>query len=237
MKAFKPLSALVASISLILILMLTGCFNTPKNNYPLSSFIKIENYEMEETIVGDMGVITSVVKTGSGSGSIIYHKKNKSYILTAKHVCGDDSIIKRVLIDIDSEAHVSTVFAKSENSDLCILESERINKPAIRVSYLPPREGDTVYNIAAPGGFHERGMVPHFEGVYSGYSERMKSAIYTLPAYPGCSGSPVVNNRGELIGLIYAVNSNFHHLAISATHDQIYTFVNSHLEMTEKLAN
>jgi S1-C subfamily serine protease len=234
MKAFRPLFV-VAITSISLILMLAGCFNTPKINYPLQSFIKIENYEMEEMDAGGLGIANAVVRTSSGSGSIIYHKKNRSYTLTAKHVCGGDSIVKRVLIDVDNETYQATIFAKSENHDICILESERINKPRIKLSLNPPKKGDNVYNVAAPGGAHERGYVPHFKGIYSGYSEKMKSDIYTIPAYPGCSGSPIVNRYGELVGLLFAVNGNFHHLSVSITHAQLFTFINSHLDMTEKL--
>jgi len=218
-----------------MLLTISGCFNSPKAHYPIQSFIKIENYEMEEIPAGSLGVISAVVRTGSGSGSIIHHKKNKSYILTAKHVCGDDLIVKRVLIDIDNETYKASVFAKSENNDICILESERINKPKINLSFTPPKKGDTVYNIASPGGMHERNMVPHFKGIYSGYSKRMKSDIYTIPAYAGCSGSPIVNKYGELVGMLFAVNGKFHHLSVSITHAQLFTFINSHLNMTEKL--
>ena len=115
MKAFKPVSILVIA-GTSLILMLAGCFNTSKIHYPLQSFIKIENYEMEKTDADSMGLANAVVRTGSGSGSIIHHKENRSYILTAKHVCGGDSIVKRILIDIDNETYKAKVFAKSENN-------------------------------------------------------------------------------------------------------------------------
>jgi len=233
MKATRHLLVLAASISLTI----SGCFNTPKKYYPTQSFIKIENYEVKEIPIGDLEVELAIVATSSGSGSIIHHKKNKSYILTANHVCGDDSVIKRILIDIDNEKYKSVVFARSENKDICILESERINKPKIKLSLHGPKKGETAYNIASPGGVLERNMVPLFKGVYSGYSEHMKSDIYTIPSYPGSSGSPVVNQYGELIGLLYAVNRDFHHLSVSITHAQLFTFINSHLDMYEKLAD
>ena len=58
------------------------------------------------------------------------------------------------------------------------------------------------YNLAAPAGFFAKDMIPIFQGRYSGLHGAHD--IYTIPATGGSSGSPIVNKKGELIGLIFA---------------------------------
>lgn len=221
----KPL-LLVATLILI-----SGCFSK-HSPFPINSFVKIENYA-KKTFESENIVISSLMRVGTGSGSIIHHKGKKSYILTAKHVCDVDSVVERKLIDIDGDEYISVVFALSENHDLCILEIERTNKPPLKLALFPPKKGDKVFNIAAPGGIFEKDMVPCYEGYYAGRSTMLKADVYTVPSFPGSSGSPIVNKHGELIGMIYASNIRFHHVTLSVTHKQLSTFINAHLGEVE----
>ena len=88
--------------------------------------------------------------------------------------------------------------------------------------------GDKVYNVSAPGGFFIPPAIPIFSGHFSGRINEWHNLV-TIPAIGGSSGSPVVNEHGRLIGMIFAANLRMHHLSISINHEVIASFLRENL--------
>ena len=114
----------------------------------------------------------------------------------------------------------------NKKQDICLLQS--VSGPLgdgqyLKLSVKKPEYGEQVYNLAGPLGIIEGEMVPLMHGQYFG--EQDGSAFYSIPAIGGSSGSPVVNSRGELIGMIHSVHFRFHHISLSATHSQLWNFL------------
>ena len=80
-------------------------------------------------------------------------------------------------------------------------------------------------NIAAPSGIYAKNLVPLFSGYYVG--DAHGKSIFTLPASGGSSGSPVLNNSGDVIGMVSAVTTDFKHIVISPTLYQIKEFIHN----------
>ena len=57
--------------------------------------------------------------------------------------------------------------------------------------------------MAAPHGLFWSGTVLIFKGIFSGYHNRGYS-VYTIPTKPGSSGSPIINSKNKLVGVIFA---------------------------------
>ena len=66
-------------------------------------------------------------------------------------------------------------------------------------------------------------MIPIFEGFYNGDSGNR--SIYSMPAKGGSSGSPILNNRGEIIGMVSATFVYFPNLAISPKFEETARFI------------
>lgn len=119
----------------------------------------------------------------------------------------------------------------SPDYDLCILETEEEPKDieVIKLSPVAPRIGEKIYNIAAPHGFSTTNMVPIFEGFYSGDIIcdliHNRCSVYTMPIKGGSSGSPVINEHGEVIGVVFAGDARFHEIAFSCTYRQLKNFI------------
>lgn len=129
------------------------------------------------------------------------------------------------------EKYPVKVVKLSAENDLCILETEEEIKgiEVIKLSPVSPKIGEKVYNIAAPIGFSSTNMVPIFEGTYSG--DMMCSlvdgrcSVYTIPIKPGSSGSAVLNEHGELIGVMFSGLVSFHEISFSCTYHQLKNFL------------
>jgi len=228
---------------LILLFIILACTSCSKLHYPQytinsilprESFVKIE----VSLLVKDNEDQTSApVNLGKAmaSGAIVKKTSKGAYVLTADHVCKVD--VPRALVDprysvfggfaafdIDNHEYKAFVFSESEKIDACILFVESLKKhPALKLKEKAPEIGDKVYNVAAPAGFFRENMIPIFEGRYSGISDGFD--IYTIPATGGSSGSPIVDDRGNLVGMIFAVHRRFSHISFSPTTEDLYDFL------------
>ncbi len=126
--------------------------------------------------------------------------------------------------------NIAQEYVNGNELDLCILESDGIiDMPRLHVAFKGPNVGDPVYNVAAPTGFFYPPTVPVLSGHYSGPLSNKHHDLLTIPATGGSSGSPVLNSKGELIGLIFAANVNFNHLTIAIRYESLREYLQRNL--------
>lgn len=169
-----------------------------------------------------------------GSGAVVLYD-NKKAVLTAAHVCkqikfenfvqstGGDYYLKA--IDRNDKEYVIEVVKYDTELDLCLLKSSSgtLEPGYIKISTKKPEYGELSFNPAGPMGIIKGEMVPLFEGRFFGNSEN--SAFYSIPAIGGSSGSPILNSKGELVGMIHSVHYRFHHVSLSATYENLWNFL------------
>lgn len=128
-------------------------------------------------------------------------------LVTAGHMCDDDTVYFIVqqdgtegpawrLYDIDDGAN-----------DVCILETAVTSKSTIQLSPTPVKLWDTVYYWGYPANALYKGV-----GTVSKLNET-GHIVVNVDGFFGASGSPVMNLRGEVIGMYTSVNRYFHHIA------------------------
>lgn len=192
-------------------------------------------------------------KRFSASGSVIRHQKNNSYILTAAHFCTIDEgqvissavnpalieatfkdvkdVKLRLLIEVldgNDVTRIGKVVASNLLLDVCILETDRIDTQALKLAPSPPKYGEDLWNMASPLGIIMPGTAPILKGVFSGsvkMGSRTSYVITDLPAIHGCSGSPLLNYRGELVGMIYSTNQYFHEMSFAVRLEDIRKYL------------
>lgn len=175
-----------------------------------------------------------------GSGSVVKHGKDYSMVLTAAHVCRVDpsasvmfSILKPTAkfraLSVNGKSYSATVekMLNTRSGDLCLLKAAPIPVPALRVAKHSAVPIKTYHNFAAPMGIFSPNMVPHFSGHYAGDAKFPDGdvSVYSFPLTGGSSGSPVVNEYGELLGVVHTYRRGFPHLAICTTHDVVRKFL------------
>ena len=230
-------------ILFITMLCLTSCATRHvdyKKNLPRQSFVKIE----KDLIIRKCFEGACVERSFSAvaSGVVIQNRAEGSYVLTAAHVCDERETKKE--IDKDPSAEMSVEFyaitlelqkkplriVKFNNKqDVCLVWVDNLFAPQVTISPRAPVPGDTVLNIAAPLGVFSRNMVPIFQGFYNGVNE-YHMGVYSLPAFGGSSGSPIFNQKGELIGMVHSTIRHFNNIALSPSYWEMRTFINDALE-------
>jgi hypothetical protein len=195
------------------------------------------------------GTLPFELPSSLGSGTIIGHNAEGTFILTAAHVC-IDSIAPPgrpdPIIELDNPAYTLDVLYKSQTiirdaagnerpatfqaadleHDICIMHTEEIWGLAVPIAKTEPAPGTMVQNMAAPLGIWAPGMVLRFEGYYSGIDtyQGNRYSIYAIPVAGGSSGSPVLYN-GEIISIIVMSHRGFQSMGIGVRLEDIHTMI------------
>ena len=171
-----------------------------------------------------------------GSGSVVNYK-GKKHILTVAHICESQSLSAMAQITKQKLVYdfIATVEANkwdsysampvkiSHENDICLMSVSDIDAPFLRMSNKKPVYGQKVYTVASPGGLAENGMVPTFEGRFLGLNDGR--AYYSVPAIGGSSGSPLINSKGQIIGVTHSVYAYFHHVTVSTSFEELWKFL------------
>ena len=168
------------------------------------------------------------------SGAYVFHSEvsqGTSYVLTAGHSC--ESKVPKIqmvqgyrvenkgskfkTVDLNGFSHKAEVIMVNGRFDLCLLRVSNVimNPPVLKLADKEPKRGETVTNMAAPHGLFWPGTVLVFKGQFSGYHDKGYS-VYTIPTKPGSSGSPILNRKNKLVGVIFAGYSMMENVGLSS---------------------
>ena len=155
---------------------------------------------------------------GQGSGFFV---DNKGHIVTNHHVI-EGAYRAVVKTSSGMEYPVEGVIAKNADADIVklVVKMPDANTPFLNLSEIVPSEGQDIVVIGNPLGLE------------STVSSGIVSAVRDIPAFgkilqitapisPGSSGSPVINNKGEVIGIATLIVTKGQNLNFAITSDKI----------------
>ena len=227
---------------LILIVFFSSCNHTNyvKDILPRQSFLKVDK-TLEVTVCNPRNPVQCLTKKmgATGSGVIIENSDQGSYALTAGHICDDQEIarismkVKKFVsdfkvVDLKGRRYPVEILAVNNDLDTCVLYVRGLQSRAVKISNESPEPGDRAYNLASPVGIFDINMVPIFQGFYSGSAQRKD--IYSIPAKGGSSGSPILNNHGELVGMVSMAFAYFTNACISPAYDELVSEIKKVIE-------
>jgi serine protease Do len=150
------------------------------------------------------------ITEGAGSGFIV---DKDGYILTNNHVVEGATRITVTLFGEDGEEYPAKVIGRDQLTDSALIKLEQLPKAPLTVAKFGDSEqlqpGDWVVAIGNPFGLDHTvsvGVVSALGRPFGGTPGRPQEMIQTDAAInPGNSGGPLLNVRGEVVGINTAI--------------------------------
>ncbi|SES43015.1 S1 family peptidase [Salipaludibacillus aurantiacus] len=173
-------------------------FNLPAIEFLATSQELSKNEEVQsykESIV--------VVRAGNSKGTGFYISE-EGFVMTNEHVVGNDP--QPTVSFQNGDHHVAEVIETDDQLDVAILQidtEEEINYPALEFENNWEMDS-SVYVIGNPLFFNYIANEGVIIGTTSTQSREEPVLMLDAPIYQGSSGSPVINNEGKVVGMVYA---------------------------------
>ncbi len=164
------------------------------------------------------GVLPSLVvvrgrRFGAGAG-IIWDANG--LILTNNHVVGRHTPI--ILLQDDHE-YESKLVAREPDVDLALLSIEARGVTPLKPAPVSPRVGEMVFAFGHPWGQRNtvtRGIVSALVSAQNKRGDKVPIVRSDAPLAPGNSGGPLVNARGEVVGINAMIVGGDQYVSIAA---------------------
>ena len=150
-----------------------------------------------------------VPQQGQGSGFIL---DTQGHILTNNHVVDQAQMVEVTLSN--KKKYKANVVSVDRNHDLALLQIHNVPglMPATLADSANLVVGQRVYAIGNPFGFSgtmTRGIISAIRSVAMPGGNKIEDAIQTdASVNPGNSGGPLLNSRGEVVGITTLIASN-----------------------------
>ena len=220
---------MVKVLLLVLLSLFTfSCSHGPINN-PHLYIGKLETY----TKISDEENVIEIYR-GNGTGFAI----GKHEILTAGHVCESlnepNSVMYLTYFDGKSlqklEEELIPIY-KDLEKDLCILSIKNNPLKVIEFANKPSKIWSKIYTFGFP-----KGMSFVLTSGFYGYNVDLKYmeegkkleahvTSLSLAVFYGNSGGPILNEKGEFVGILIAIHGQYHHISYTPRYDNIKTFL------------
>jgi len=135
-----------------------------------------------------------------GAGAGIVWEAN-GLILTNNHVVGRHN---PVVVLQDNREHESRLLARDPDVDLALLSIEALGLTPLAPASVAPRVGEMVFAFGHPWGQRNtvtRGIISALVSAQNRRGEKLPVLRSDVPLAPGNSGGPLVNARGEVVGI------------------------------------
>lgn len=201
----------------------------------------------------DVSGLPSKKAKSFGSGTVVRHVLDKTYVLSAAHVCSypkiDYKYVGHKIItvsltptaqvrDVNGKVYKAKIYSLDTRNDLCILKVSGLFGTPIAVAKEMPTPPVQVFSYAAPLAVNHPGMVLFFTGYTSGYHRDVDNDrtlyFYSLPIRSGSSGSSILNKDAEIVGVVHTAFLGMENIAIGTDLKSIQTIMNSIPEVEYK---
>lgn len=161
--------------------------------------------------------VQSVFGVSGGTGYLIRSETYGVVVLTNKHICNIETRDGVFTLEQADRLYYTKIRRKATKTDLCILEPPEEFLATSKGLSLAPRghltaPGEGLYVYGHPG----LRRLTYSAGIFINYlwapvqgdevieADKLHIGRADIQIYPGSSGSPVMNDAGEVVGTIFA---------------------------------
>lgn len=196
-KVRKGLAVLVALMMLAnVIAFLPQIISIPVIQFLVKSRELSQNEDVQQY---KRAVVTVKSENRKGTG---FYIGGQGWILTNDHVVGS-GVTESIVTFGDGDMFNADVVARDSGLDMAVLQIEAEQKPSLSLAAdVDPESGDSVYVIGNPLYFNR---IVNEGDIWGMLSNRDPPLIaIQAPIYKGNSGSPVINDEGDVIAVVFA---------------------------------
>ena len=178
----------------------------------------------------------------SGTAVIVESNEEESWAISAGHVCYPEPNDQLVMwndvwllmgFSIDGDYEPVFMVGLDQKNDVCVFRIPMGGLPSVPLAKKMPNIGEKVWLGAYPLGVYNPGHVPFFEGYYAGILDGRAS--YTIPVTGGASGGGVVNEKGELLGVVSMALEGFENITLVSKLENVQTLLDVAKKNPERL--
>ena len=177
------------------------------------------------------GIIVIKLPNGkSGSGFFV---NNKGLFITNKHTVGLSTFIKIMLYN-SKEAEATVVFSDNDIDYSFVVANIQSSTPVLLANSDEVKEGEQVFAIGHPYGYD----FTVSKGIISCKNRVVKGRRYIqtdVPINPGNSGGPLINSKGETVGINSWVVGGADNMSFAIPANSIKNILNSLNSKFDKL--
>lgn len=182
-------------------------------------------------------------KFGAGTSFVIDYIDNSTIMMSAAHLCepyyAPDPVGLELNLPLETKFElgisqgeylllVENILFLDTDADICVFSVPVLLGVKLDFADKSPNYGENVWSIGAPTGYFPETAKPITQGLFSGDAERrieggeyFPFSNFNMPTVPGMSGSPIINENGQVVGLVSAVNYEWHMISYSPTLEQL----------------
>lgn len=167
-------------------------------------------------------MLTTIEGNGGGTGFYVKAASGKTVIVTNRHIC-DGSAIYQYKFGRPIELQIIEV---APHTDLCLLQPVANYAQPLRLAAKEPQPHDKVHVIGFGLLLGESRTDGYWVGRLAGMLLGVESPAYaTAPILPGNSGSPIMNEQGEVVGVVFASSEEIDNRSVIVNLDQLRQFL------------